>query len=174
MKQWKKFIPSFVWIPLIIAQIVLVFIFGFVNEAGYDAVRYLGWIIWLFSIIFGWLPIYIFKRKGGVTTGKSYVHTTVIVDTGLYSIIRHPQYTAGILFSLSLILISQNWLITIMGVAVIIALYIDIIMADTYEIEKFGDDYKRYMKKVPRTNFFLGIIRLIRRKISKKNDEQTS
>ena len=31
-------------------------------------------------------------------------------------------------------------------------------------IVKFGDDYKRYMEKVPRMNFILGIIRLLRRK----------
>jgi hypothetical protein len=31
-------------------------------------------------------------------------------------------------------------------------------------IEKFGDDYRRYMQKVPRMNFFAGVIRLLRRK----------
>jgi protein-S-isoprenylcysteine O-methyltransferase Ste14 len=30
-------------------------------------------------------------------------------------------------------------------------------------MEKFGDDYKAYMKKVPRANFLLGIIRRFRR-----------
>jgi len=29
---------------------------------------------------------------------------------------------------------------------------------------KFGDDYKRYMQRVPRMNFILGIIRLLRKK----------
>jgi protein-S-isoprenylcysteine O-methyltransferase Ste14 len=30
---------------------------------------------------------------------------------------------------------------------------------------KFGDDYKRYMEKVPRMNPLLGVIRLLRRKL---------
>jgi len=42
-------------------------------------------------------------------------------------------------------------------------------MADKHEVEKFGDDYKRYIERVPRTNFILGIIRLlIRRKGERK------
>jgi len=36
---------------------------------------------------------------------------------------------------------------------------------------KFGDDYKRYMQKVPRMNFMLGIIRLLRRKKELEADE---
>ena len=149
-----------------IAQIILVFVFGTVNEAGFKVLMYTGWVIWAFSVIFGWLPILVFRRKGGVAKGKSYVHTTILVDTGLYSIVRHPQYTAGILFSLALMLISQNWLIAAMGLIVILLLYVDILIADKYEIEKFGDDYKRYMKKVPRTNFLLGIFRILRHRIS--------
>jgi len=42
--------------------------------------------------------------------------------------------------------------------------YIDLIRADKDAIEKFGDDYKTYMKKVPRMNFLLGILRLLRRR----------
>ncbi len=87
----------------------------------------------------------------------------MLVDTGLYSILRHPQYTAGILFSLALILMSQSWIILAMGVIVMLLLYIDIMMADRHEIEKFGDDYREYMKMVPRTNFILGAFRRMRR-----------
>ena len=163
MKKWKLYILSCIWSPLLAAQIVLVFIFGMVNEVGLDIVMYIGLVIWGISFIFGWLPILVFKRKGGVPKGKSFVHTTVLVDSGLYSIVRHPQYTAGILFSLALILISQSWLITAMGVIIITLLYVDILMADKLEVEKFGDDYKRYMKKVPGTNFILGIFRQLRR-----------
>ena len=146
-----------------IAQIILVFVLGKFNEAGINLLMYAGWVVWALSVVFGWMPILILKRKGGVKKGKSYVNTTVLVNSGFYSIVRHPQYTAGILFSLALILISQNWLIAAIGFVVIVLLYIDILKADKYEIEKFGDEYKRYMKKVPGTNFILGIIKLLRR-----------
>jgi len=162
MKQWKTYILSCIWGPLLVAQILLVLVFGKFNEAGLNVVMYVGWVIWAISVIFGWLPIFVLKKKGDVPKGKSYVHTTTLVRTGIYSIVRHPQYTAGILFSLALILISQSWLIAAIGVVVILLLYIDILITDKYEVEKFGDEYKSYMKKVPRTNFILGIIRLLR------------
>ncbi|MGB3477620.1 MAG: isoprenylcysteine carboxylmethyltransferase family protein [bacterium] len=162
MKQWKSYILSCIWGPLLIAQIVLVFIFGFINEAGLSILKYAGYVLWAISAILGWLPILVLKKKGSVAQGKSYVHTTTLVKTGLYSIVRHPQYTAGILFSLALMLVSQSWLITLMGVVIIPLLYVDIILADKHEVEKFGDEYKRYMKEVPRTNFLLGIIRFLR------------
>ena len=50
-----------------------------------------------------------------------------------------------------------------LGIPVIPLTYIDLIKADKDAIEKFGDDYKQYMQKVPRANFLLGIIRLIKR-----------
>lgn len=164
MKKWKMYILPCIWGPLLAAQIILVFIFGILNEAGLDGVMYLGWIIWAISVVFGWLPLLILKRKGGVAEGKSYVNTTVLVNEGIYSIIRHPQYTAGLLWSLALILISQSWIIAGMGVIIIPLLYVDILMADRHELEKFGEAYKRYMQRVPRVNFVLGITRLLKRR----------
>jgi protein-S-isoprenylcysteine O-methyltransferase Ste14 len=161
--HWKEYILSCVWGPLLITQIVLVLVFGKYNEAGMDVVMYLGWAVWAVSVVFGLLPILILKRKGGVKKGKSYVATSVIVDSGLYAVVRHPQYTAGILWSLALIFISQNGLVTALGVVVILLMYIDIMKADKHEIEKFGEEYISYMKKVPRTNFLLGIFRLLKR-----------
>jgi protein-S-isoprenylcysteine O-methyltransferase Ste14 len=153
-----------------VAQIILVLFLGFYNEAGISVLLYIGWIIWVLSIIFGWLPIFVLKKQGGVEKGKSYVHTTSLVTTGIYSIIRHPQYTAGLLFSLALILMSQSVLIVIIGAVVSILLYIDIIIADKHELAKFGQEYERYMKDVPRTNFLLGIIRLLGRRNRKKQE----
>ncbi len=171
MKHWKKYILSYIWGSLLVAQILLVFVFGMNNRAGLPVLKYAGWICWALSVIFGWLPIFIFKRKGGVEKGKSYVHTSVLVDSGLYAIVRHPQYTAGILFSLALILLSQTWIIAALGLICIILLYLDILNADKYEIQKFGDEYKSYMKKVPGTNFFLGIIRILRNKMVYNKDK---
>ena len=168
MHEWKSYITSFIWGPLLVAQIVLVLAGGIINEAGLDYIMYVGWGIWALSILFGWLPILTFKKKGGVSKGKSYVHTTKIVDSGIYSVVRHPQYVAGILWSLALVLISQSWLIVAMGIIVTSLLYVDILMADHHELEKFGNAYRRYMQMVPRANFLLGLIRLVR---SNKNKQ---
>ena len=126
MDNYKTYILCCIWSPFLIIQFILVFLFGLYNEAGLSILLYLGWLIWAVSVIFGFLPIIVLKKMGGVEKGKSFVHTQKLVTSNIYSIVRHPQYTAGILLSLALILISQNWLIIIIGLFVIPLLYIDI------------------------------------------------
>ena len=71
--EWKTFILSCIWGPLLMGQIILVIFLGKANEAGLDLVFFTGWAIWVISVIFGFLPIFTFKRKGGVQKGESYV-----------------------------------------------------------------------------------------------------
>lgn len=141
-----------------IAQIATFVIFF--NYGKVSFLKYIGYFFWTLSAIFGWLPIYEFKKKGKVPKGKSYVHTTKLVTSGVYSIVRHPQFLAGILISISSTLISQHWIVGILGIPVVIILYKDIFRADKTAVEKFGKDYENYMKKVPRMNFILGVIRI--------------
>jgi protein-S-isoprenylcysteine O-methyltransferase Ste14 len=164
MKEWKKYFLTYVWAILFTAEIVLVFIFGMVGKNRIESIIYIGVAIWWVAVVLAWLPIFILKRKGQVSKGKSFVHTTAVVDSGLYSIIRHPQYTSGLLFSFALILISQTWCITGMSLVTMLLMYKDILLADSHEVEKFGEAYRQYMKKVPRTNLILGIIRLLQRR----------
>ena len=125
-----------------------------------EVLAYIGVGAYVFSgIVFGWLPVIEFRKKGEVKEGKSYIHTTKLVDTGIYSIVRHPQYVTFILFAISGMLLFQHWIVFLLGVPIIPLTYFDLIKADKDAIEKFGDDYKAYMKKVPRANFLLGIIR---------------
>lgn len=157
-----NYIHSIIWSILLVTQFILVVFFNYVNQNQNSLLLWFGIILWIISVIFGFFPIFIFKRKGEVIKGKSYVHTNKLVKTGLYSIIRHPQYTAGILLSMALILYSQTIVIVLLGLGVIPILYFDILKADEKNINKFGDEYIQYMKKVPRMNFILGIIRLIK------------
>jgi len=62
-------------------------------------------------------------------------------------------------------LLFQHWIIILLGIPIIPLTYIDLIRADKDAIEKFGDDYKAYMKRVPRANFLLGIIRMLQRRM---------
>jgi protein-S-isoprenylcysteine O-methyltransferase Ste14/phosphohistidine swiveling domain-containing protein len=147
---------------LIVAQYILAF-FVF-RLPGQKSLQWLGWGIWVLSLIFGIAPIFILRRGGGVEKGKSYVDTTKLVDTSLYAIVRHPQYLAGILLNLALMLLAQHWLVISIGILSIGLIYWDIQAADEAGVEKFGDEYRSYMCRVPQINFLLGTFRFIQAK----------
>jgi len=161
--SWKDHVPATFSSILFIAQIVVgVYLVSEISQI--DVLAYAGVGLYVFSgIIFGALPVFEFRKKGGVQKGQSYIHTTKIVDTGLYSIVRHPQYITFILFAVSGMLLFQHWIVILLGVPIIPLTYIDLIRADKACTERFGDDYKAYMKKVPRANFLFGIIRRLRK-----------
>jgi len=164
MKQWRRVVWPFVWgawSVLIVLQIILSF---FLYKPGLPVLKHIGWSTLAVSAVFGWLPILAFRKKGGVSKGKSYIQTTVLVDSGIYAVVRHPQYLAGALINLALMLITQHGLIATIGVVAVVLNYFIALKADHELIEKFGDDYKRYIQKVPRMNFLVGLIRLVGRR----------
>jgi protein-S-isoprenylcysteine O-methyltransferase Ste14 len=169
MKRFREFIYNLhpyalccISGPLTVAQIILAFV---LRQPGSEALRWIGWILWWTSAIFGWLPIFTLRRRGGVAKAKSYVHTTRLVETGIYAIIRHPQMGAAwLLMPLALMLITQHWVSVALGIPAMVVVYLDLLKADQRLVEKFDDAYRRYMERVPRVNFVAGIIRLIARR----------
>ncbi len=160
MRSRKDFISSTLLTVVIIGQITLTVIFY--NRNGNDIGRNIGWVILWISALFGWLPIFTLKRLGR-TGGKAYVHTTTLVDRGVYRIVRHPQYLAGMLVGAALPLIAQHWIVIPPGVAAIVLLYTGTFIEEKFTIEKLGEKYERYMQSVPRVNFILGLLRLLRK-----------
>jgi protein-S-isoprenylcysteine O-methyltransferase Ste14 len=123
-------------------------------------VAYTGVALYVLSgILFGLLPVFEFRKYGRVSRGKSYIHTTILVETGIYSVVRHLQYITFMLWAIAGMLVFQHWIVVLIGVPIIPLTYIDIIKADHDAIETFGDNYQAYMNEVPRANFLLGIIR---------------
>jgi len=92
--------------------------------------------------------------------------TTVLVESGTYGIVRHPQFLGAQLMICAAILITQHWLFALIGVYLLLSFVLSkwVQASEEHLIAKFGDDYKHYMEKVPRMNFLLGIIRLLRRR----------
>ena len=161
--SWAGFVPVTLVSVLFISQIIIgIYLLSEVSQI--EILAYVGVGLYVFSgLVFGWLPVVEFRRKGGVRKGKSYIHTTKLVDTGIYSIVRHPQYVTFMMWAIAGMLLFQHWIIILLGIPIFLLTYIDLIRADKEAIRKFGDDYKAYMKKVPRANFLLGIIRRFRR-----------
>ena len=164
MVNRRQYSLACIYTPLLLIQLIIFFL-GEFNEIDLEALIYLGWVIWVMSLVLGFLPIWTLKRRGGVPKGRGYVHTTVLVETGVYSIVRHPQYTAGILLSVALVLITQSWIVLVLGFVVMPLIYLDTVRTDRDEVHKFGEPYQRYMERVPSTNFLLGYIRLVGRRM---------
>jgi protein-S-isoprenylcysteine O-methyltransferase Ste14 len=120
----------------------------------------LGWGIIFLSAIFGWLPIFTLRYLGN-TSGRSYTSTTVLVDSGIYSIIRHPQYVAGMLLNIGLSLITFHWVVLGLGAVSLTSLYTSTYFEEIDNLQKFGESYRTYQKSVPRVNFLLGIYRAL-------------
>jgi len=156
----KNIIHQAFHILLIVVGLALIgtFIFYF-NYGENNTLRTLGIFLWVLSAFLGWFPIYTFRKEGGVPEGERFVKTTKLVTTGIYSIVRHPQYLSGILLGLSFILISQHWLVLTLGIPFIAIFCIAALDEDRSCVDKFGDSYKDYMKEVPRFNFLIGIIK---------------
>ena len=177
MKDWKSSVHglhphllAWIWSVLLLLQMGLAF-FVF-REPRLPGLSIFGCAIWALGIVFAILPIFTLRTRGGVLEGKSYMQTTVLVETGIYAIVRHPQSgTAGILFNLALALIGQHWLLVVLAVVGMVLLYIDLFRVDEACIGKFGQEYVRYMQRVPRVNFLGGILRLLTRPRPESREE---
>jgi protein-S-isoprenylcysteine O-methyltransferase Ste14 len=166
--SWKR--DPLLWIYSILMFLPIIVVFVFYNYYRLDFLVYVGWILLVFSIFIIFLAGGEFRKKGGAPEGKSLVETTVLVDSGIYSVVRHPQYLGFILFVLALVLMSQHWLSVVSGVVGSALFYKDVLREEQMSVKKFGDDYRCYMQKVPRMNLLLGVIRLLRRKRELKVD----
>lgn len=162
--SWKDSVPVTLVTILFISQIVIgIYLVSGVSQI--DVLAYAGVGLYAFSgLVFGGLPVFEFRRKGGVKKGESYIHTTQVVDTGIYSVVRHPQYVTFMLWAVAGMLLFQHWIIVLLGIPIFPLTYVDLIKADNDAVAKFGDDYRAYMKRVPRANFLLGIIRRFRKR----------
>jgi len=88
---------------------------GVLEPGFYLPLFIIAWIVWAFGMVLVMAPIIIFPRRGGVAKGKSFIHTTKLVDTGIYAVVRHPQYTGGIYaIFITTLLAYPHWLFAVL------------------------------------------------------------
>ena len=141
------------------------FFSGFIsqNPSYNQIVGIMGWIIWIFGLILAFSPNIVFKRRGGVTKGKSFIHTTKLVNDGIYGLIRHPQYTGGMVIAFSMCLIVQTPLTYILAIIAMTTTYFAMVFEEKRLMVKFGSQYENYKTEVPRVNLIIGLIRKLRK-----------
>lgn len=96
-------------------------------------------IYWLFSSI-----------GSGITPTSATRREHKLVTHGIYHYIRHPLYTFGSSMFVAFGMMADSWIIAALGILTFILMAIRTPKEEANLIEKFGDEYREYMKRTGR------------------------
>ena len=134
--------------------VLLILAVAYYNSANLTALLYLGWAALASGIAFLLWASQSRKKVRMEGLGKE-----SLVEGGIYALVRHPEFLGHILIISALAIISQHWISLTIGAILIILLLFAIAEEEKRNIEKFGSAYRDYMKRVPRLNLLIGLIR---------------
>lgn len=72
------------------------------------------------------------------------------ITKGMYKISRHPMYFSGFLMYVGVGISCASWVVLILAVIWIVFWRIAVPAEEQFLIEKYGDDYRDYMRRTPR------------------------
>jgi protein-S-isoprenylcysteine O-methyltransferase Ste14 len=112
------------------------------------------WVRWL-GVVIGLLCVtgvyWLFSSIGsGITPTSATRKQHTLVTSGPYRWVRHPLYTVGSSLFIAFGMMSDNWFIALLGVLAFIGMAIRTPKEEANLIEKFGDEYRQYMKRTGR------------------------
>lgn len=112
--------------------------------------RIAGTVLYWASVVLVLLSILALARRG---KPEGFVErTTVLIDIGLFGVIRHPLYLGVALWSLGLVLQIQLILPAVLGTAAFSCAWAASKKEDEFNVGKFGEGYQDYMTMVPAWN----------------------
>jgi protein-S-isoprenylcysteine O-methyltransferase Ste14 len=113
-----------------------------------DWVRWLGVAIGLLCVA---MIYWLFSSIGsGISPTSATRKQHTLVTSGPYRWVRHPLYTVGSSLFISFGMMADNWFIAALGVLAFIAMASRTPKEEANLIEKFGDEYREYMKHTGR------------------------
>jgi protein-S-isoprenylcysteine O-methyltransferase Ste14 len=96
-------------------------------------------VYWLFSSI-----------GSGISPTSATREKHVLSTKGPYKYIRHPLYTFGSSLFIAFGMMADNWFIALLGILAFIGMAVRTPKEEANLIEKFGDEYREYMKHTGR------------------------
>ena len=151
--------------PIGIAFMIALIVYA-VNPArmAWAAVPLPGWVRWTgFGVLIAANVLLFWTLH---TLGRNLTDTVVtrrehtLVVRGPYRWVRHPFYCCVALVILSTSVIAANWFLMVTGPITLAMLVVRTPIEEAKLVERFGDDYRRYMA---RTNRFIPTLRPRRR-----------
>lgn len=133
------------FVIFVLAMILDIFIFKFSNKM----IGELSWIItvplFLLFFLIGGYFIFISHQIIFGETDKE----VGIVTNGVFKIVRHPMYFGSVLLFFSFVILSCSILALLIWILIGVFYYFISRYEEKLLINKFGDKYKEYQKRVP-------------------------
>jgi len=132
---------------------------GMWTRANISWLQIIGYILYIPSAFLVFGSMVRLKHKGKSKAGDALAPhgTTVVVDTGIYGIIRHPMWLGMAIWSIALVLVFQSILSIVLSTVAIVCFRMGALKEDEFNVKEFGDAYREYMKRVPTWNFLKGL-----------------
>jgi protein-S-isoprenylcysteine O-methyltransferase Ste14 len=122
---------------------------SWLDFANYDLP---AWIGWLGTIVFACSGALIWKTHYDL--GRSWTPSLTfrdghyLITDGIFGYLRHPMDSAHLLWGIAQMLMLHNWIAGFAYLAIIIPrTLVRVLKEERIMLEKFGDEYKRYMEK---------------------------
>jgi protein-S-isoprenylcysteine O-methyltransferase Ste14 len=150
----------FAWLASVVT-VSLIIVTQFLPRGGDPYLRGTGVLVLLLAAVFIFAPFYLLAKYGEIKDGQAHMQVRIVVDRGLYAITRHPQYLGYILFACGFALLSQHWVAVVLAAVGATFLYLQAVREERHCLAQLGEPYEQYLRRVPRFNFILGIVRLL-------------
>lgn len=107
---------------------------------------------WYFRII-AFIPLIFvalyFLQRSHKMVFKEERKKLMVINTDIFARVRHPMYFGSILIYLAFVVLSLSLVSLVLFILVVIFYYYICRYEENLLIEKLGDEYKNYKKKVP-------------------------
>ena len=114
--------------------------------------NFVGWVFQLLGVLLFALSFQSLLTKG--QSSKEDKEPTVIVDSSVYRLTRHPMYAGIGIWAMGMTLCRPNPVSAIIAGVCAAFTLLAAVKEDTYNLKRFGEPYARYMKRVPLANVF--------------------
>jgi protein-S-isoprenylcysteine O-methyltransferase Ste14 len=157
--SWDDKRPQALWWVAGIATAATFFADLFVERGTNSGFRIAGVVLLLLAPLFFVPPFFLLKKHGRPETDRSYFCTTRVVDRGVYRVVRHPQYVGYALLAIGFAMRTQHVISWALAVVAVSFFYLQAVAEERFCVRQLGAEYATYVKRVPRFNFVLGLLK---------------
>ena len=137
------------------SQVIIAFLVG--------ACVTLGAALLLTSPAFWVPPFVLLARRGAPSPGATYGDTTRVVSTGVYGVVRHPQYLGYCLLVVGFVLTGFNGVSVGCGMAALVGFALQAREEERHLALLQSADWDEYRARVPAFDPVRGLLRYLRR-----------